>query len=58
MRYVYLCLIWVMMSLCFITVQDEKTALHLAAERGHTSIVRLLIGANADLNLQDKVVCM
>ena len=46
------------MSLCFITVQDKKTALHLAAERGHVGVVRLLIGANADLNLPDKVVCM
>jgi len=49
---------WVMMSLYFITVQDKKTALHLAAGRGHTGVVRLLIGANADLNLQDKVVYM
>ena len=47
-----------LLSLYFITVQNGETALHLAAERGRTSVVRLLIGANADLNLQDKVVYM
>ena len=41
-----------------ITVQDGKTALHLASKHGHAMIVRLLIGANADLNLQDQVLYM
>lgn len=46
---------WAMMLLYCITVQDGKTALHLAAEHGHASVVQLLIVAQADLNLQDKV---
>jgi len=44
-----------LLSLYFITVQDGKTALHLAAEHGHTNVVQLLIEAQADLDLQDKV---
>ncbi len=47
-----------LLSLYFITVQNGKTALHLAAQRGRIGIVQLLIGAHADLNLQDKVVYM
>ena len=37
-------------------MQDGKTALHIAAERGHVGIVQVLIRAHADLNLQDKVL--
>ena len=39
-----------------IAPQDGKTALHLAAENGHVSIVQILMVAHADLNQQDKVV--
>ena len=38
-----------------ITLQDGKTALHLAAEHGHIAVVKELLGAHADMNLQDKV---
>ena len=41
-----------------ITVQKGETALHLAAAHGHINVVQLLTGANADLNLQDKVLYM
>lgn len=38
------------------TLQDGRTPLHLASERGHTSVVEVLIGAQADINLLDKVL--
>lgn len=31
--------------------------MHLASERGHISIVQILIGAHADIRLKDKVRC-
>ena len=37
--------------------QNGKTALYLASERGYVSIVQVLIGAHADVSLQDKVLC-
>lgn len=36
-------------------VQDGKTALHLASEQGHVSVVRVLVKHQVDINLQDKV---
>ena len=48
--------------LCFIVCAcndminyDGTTAISYAAMNGHIDIVRLLVKANADLNLQDKV---
>ena len=38
------------------TLQDGKTPLHLASERGHVSVVEILIVAQADINLLDKVL--
>ena len=37
-------------------VQDGRTALHLAAERGHTTIVAKLLGSSADLGKKVKSV--
>ena len=33
---------------------DKRTALHLAASEGHSSIVELLVQYKADVNLQDR----
>ena len=41
-------------SIVFAT-QDGKTALHIASLAGHAGVVRVLIGACAQLNLQDEV---
>ena len=41
-----------------ITAQDGKTALHLAAEHGHITVVQVLIGTHADINLQEEVLCL
>ena len=37
------------------TKQDQKTALHLASERGHHETVQLLLEKGADPNVQDVV---
>ena len=37
------------------TVQDGSTALHVAARKGHCEIVRMLLGAKADVNVQNTV---
>ena len=39
-----------------ITLQRGESVLHLASERGHVSVVGVLIGALANINLQDKVL--
>lgn len=39
---------------CF-SMQDMYTAFHLAAYKGETEIVKLLIGAGVDVNLQERV---
>jgi ankyrin repeat protein len=36
-------------------VQDKKNALMLAAGKGHTEVVGLLLAAGADINAQGKV---
>jgi ankyrin repeat protein len=36
-------------------LQSGKTALIAASEKGHTATVQALVGAGADLNLQDQV---
>ena len=35
--------------------QDNKTALHLACERGHLQVVQSLVGHGADVNCSDTV---
>ena len=37
-------------------LQDGKTALYLASEQGHVSVVRILIAAHAAVSLKDKVL--
>lgn len=38
-------------------IEDQvKNALHPAAKHGHVTLVRVLIGAYAVINLQDKVL--
>ena len=37
------------------TPQNGKTPLHFAAEKGHTSVVDLLLAAGADKDATDKV---
>ena len=37
------------------TVQDGFTALHVAAHKGHCGIVRMLLEAKADVNVQNNV---
>ena len=49
---------WLSVSLHYYTAQDGKTALHLAAEHGYITVVQVLISANADINLQDEVLCL
>ena len=39
----------------FGSVQDGCTALIVAAQNGHLKIVELLIGANANINIQNNV---
>ena len=43
------------MSLCLFPVQENESALHLASERGHIQVVRVLINACADINRLDTV---
>lgn len=47
------------MLICILTgclfSQDDWTALHLAAHEGKISVVRLLIEAQAEVNIQTKV---
>ena len=38
-------------------IQHERTALHLASLNGRTDIVKLLVAAGSDFNLQDKRGC-
>ena len=48
---------WFIMSLAVaFVVQNGKTALHLASEQDHVSVVQMLIGAHAKVNLKDKVL--
>ena len=66
--YVYVC-IYVIIALYYMSavcdcnrclcciLQNSWTACILAAGNGHREIVQMLIAANADLDLQDKVVC-
>ena len=35
--------------------QDKNTALHFAVSRQHVDVVRLLVAANCDVNLLNKV---
>ena len=37
------------------TVQTGSTALHMAAQEGHYEIVRMLLEAKADVNVQNNV---
>ena len=37
------------------TVQTGSTALHVAAHEGHCEIVRMLLEAKADVNIQNNV---
>ena len=37
-------------------MQDGTTAVCYAAQYGHSEVVSLLINANADINLPDKVI--
>ena len=39
-----------------IFMQDGTTAVSYAAQYGHSEVVILLINANADINLPDKVI--
>ena len=39
-----------------VTTQDGVTALYLASQEGHVTVVRLLLGKGADFNICDKVV--
>ena len=39
----------------YIYSQDERTALHWAADHGHVEVVEALIEGGADLNIQNKV---
>ena len=38
------------------SIQDGWTALHLAAQNGHTNIIDKLVNADCDLNTVDKVI--
>jgi ankyrin repeat protein len=55
------CVLLANLSLVLITVvpyvlpQDGWTALMLACQKGHTAIAQALIGAKADLNVQNQV---
>ena len=42
-------------SSSFVTVQDGFTALLVAAHEGHCEIVRMLLEAKADVNIQNNV---
>ena len=37
------------------SVQDGSTALHVATQEGHCGIVRMLLEAKADVNVQNNV---
>jgi hypothetical protein len=41
--------------LLLLLLQDGRTPLHLAAEKGHLDVVELLLGAGAAANATDKV---
>ena len=45
-------------TLMMTALQDGKTPLHLASEHGHVHVVEMLIGAQANINLLDKVLYM
>lgn len=36
-------------------LQERKTALYIAVEKGNTAIIKLLLGANPDLEISTKV---
>lgn len=38
--------------------QFQKTALHAAAERGHTPVLRILVNTDLDVNVRDMVNCL
>ena len=40
---------------CFITMQQQWTALHLAAQDGHDSVVEILIKYGAEVNAAEVV---
>jgi ankyrin repeat protein len=40
---------------CPILIQDGRTALTCAAAEGHSSVVKVLLGAKADVNHADNV---
>lgn len=48
-------MIMVYFLMCFLFIQDNTTALHIAASKGDTDIVRLLISCSIDPNIQTEV---
>ena len=47
----------IIIKLCILTfLQDGRTAVFCAALYGHSDVVSLLISANADINLPEKVI--
>ena len=38
------------------SLQSGKTALMMASKNGHDEVVRMLVSAGAQVNLQDKVI--
>ena len=40
---------------CYYMLQDKKTPLHWASERGHSEVITVLIAHGGDVEAQDKV---
>ena len=40
-------------STCLLDSSHQRTALHVAAQRGHVDTVRYLVNKGADINIQD-----